>query len=221
MRLNQEKMVLTILTALSVGLSIFYSLNQRQNTLTHLLFVIMIILFQLRTGIVQLIYKRHELTFHFLKPHQYSVAIDLVVTSLYMNVLPLVLLVLHYTLVPASRFDWLFSIIYVIYLICLSLNFWAETQRYLCKKSKEPTNYRLVGLWRYSWNFNYFTETLLLPLLIFVGTGDVLVSLIVLSLMAINFIHYQIPRNEYYIRNAYPREAKAILKQPSYIPSFR
>ncbi|SDI82096.1 hypothetical protein [Dolosicoccus paucivorans] len=223
MRLGQEKLLLTIMTVLSISLSfiIIIIFTQGQETLTRLLVGMMMILFQLRTSIVQLFYKRRELTFHRFKPLEHSVLVDLIATGLYMNVLPVILLWFHYILVPSGRFDWLFTVIYIVYLIFLSLNFWAETQRFLCKQSDETENYRLVGLWRRSWNFNYFTETFILPLLVFAGTGDVLMSLIVLSLMAVNFIHYQIPKNEYYIKNAYPHEAGIILKQSSYLPSFK
>lgn len=217
MRLKESKLFATIVCALTLLWNIYLFVSRKDFSLPNLLFIVAIIVFQLRTSLILLYYKRRQLSFHIFDRINWGVELDCLMTMVYVGLLPALLVGIQPFLVKDVSMI-IYIVMYIIYFGATAMSILAETERFEWKKTDGELNYRLSGLWALSWNINYFADTLILGTLFYLATGQLLVMLIVIALLVVNIMQIQIPQNRTYIEQQYPDEAAQILEQKSFIP---
>ncbi len=204
-----------IVLSLFLGVYILFFREPVNNKDIHLLFYLVLFIYQARYCYLINFVKRQRVTFQVMEKRKRPILSDTVAGLIFFCVVPILWIFLHRNF--NKHLDWTDGIATVIYILGTLITLVSESQRRKWKKQHPTTLYK-DGLFKYANHINYFGETLSFPAFCWVATGSIIVFVVVVVHQIIDFAFIQIPKQEKYLKSKYPKDFPEIANRKKLVP---
>ncbi len=204
-----------IVLSLFVGVYILFFREPVNNKDIHLLFYLVLLIYQARYFYLINFVKKQRVTFQVMEKRKRPILSDTVAGLLFFCVVPIFWIFIHKKF--NAYLDWTDGIAAVIYILGTLITLVSESQRRKWKIQYPNTLFK-SGLFKYANHINYFGETLSFPAFCWVATGSIIVFVAVVVYQIIDFALIQIPKQEKYLKNKYSKDFSEIANRKKLIP---
>ncbi len=204
-----------IVLSLFLGIYILFFREPASSKDIHLLFYLVLLIYQARYFYLINFVKKQRVTFQLVEKRKYPILSDTLVGVFLFFVIPTILTFMHKKF--NTHLDWGDGIAAMVYILGTLITLISETQRHKWKKQHPATLYK-DGLFKYANHINYFGEMLSFPAFCWLATGSIIVFVVMLAHQTIDFTFEQIPKQEKHLKYKYPMDFHEIANRKKLIP---
>ncbi len=204
-----------IVLSLFLGVYILFFREPVNNKDIHLLFYLVLLIYQVRYFYLINFVKKQRVTFQLVEKRKFPFLADTLVGVFLFFVIPTILTFLHKNF--NAHLDWADCIAFVVYVLGTLITLVSELQRRKWKTQYPNTLFK-SGLFKYANHINYFGETLSFPAFCWLATGSIIVFVVVVAHQIIDFTFIQIPKQEKYLKSKYPKDFPEIANRKKLVP---